>query len=323
MKAAVMHTLGQPPRFADFETPEPGEGEVLVKVRAAALPRHVRMAMDNPLYGGGRAVPYVCGLEGLGTLEDGSRVIFYFPREPFGSLAEYSVANSLMCVPVPDELDDAVAAALLNPGVTTCFALSWIGKIAEGQTVLILGATGFAGKLAIQLAKKMFGAGRVVAAGRNESVLATLGELGADAVIQLDQPDEDLAKAFNAELGSGYDIVLDYVWGRPAEVLLNALPRNFIVPSSTRFIQLGSSAGESVTVEADTLRRGGVSLLNASAMGSVPETRASLNDFQKQLMARTAAGELRVDVERVPLSGIEEAWRRADSTQGRRLVIIP
>jgi NADPH:quinone reductase-like Zn-dependent oxidoreductase len=324
MKAAVMHALGKPPRFDEFPDPVPGEGESIVEVRAAALPRHVKMAANNPLYGGGRELPYVCGLEGLGTLEDGSRVIFYQPRAPYGSLAQYSLTKPTMHVPVPDGIDDAVAAALLNPGVTTGFALSKAGQLAEGGSVLILGATGFAGKLAIQLAKKFFGAGRVVAAGRDAEVLATLGELGADATIQLDQSDSDLASAFVEAHGEqGYDVILDYVWGRPAEVLLNALPRKFI-PTATRFLQLGSIAGETVPVHADTLRRGGVSLLNASVMGSnYAEARLFMNDFQKQLLDRTAQGDLRIDVERVPLSDIENAWERADTMRGHRLVITP
>ncbi|MBX7268168.1 zinc-binding alcohol dehydrogenase family protein [Micromonospora sp. Llam7] len=322
MDAAVMHTQGQPPRFQQFPDPEPQDDELLVKVAAAALPRHLRIAVDNPLYGGGRSVPYVCGLEGLGYLDDGSRVVFYYPREPYGTLAQLSVTRRERCVPVPGELDDATAAALLNPGVTTCFSLSWVGKLVEGESVLILGATGFAGKLAIQAAKKMFGAGRVVAAGRNPEILESLPELGADATIQLDQPDDKLSASFLEQMGDGYDVILDFLWGHPAEVLLGSIPRTFIPRGSIRYVQLGSSAGEQVSgLHADTLRRGGVSILNASAMGTVAETVESMNDFQKQLMQRTAAGELRVDVDRVPLADIEKSWH--SDTPGRRMVIIP
>jgi NADPH:quinone reductase-like Zn-dependent oxidoreductase len=325
VKAAVVTKPGQPPTFEEFPDPEVIGNESLVKVSAAALPPYMKIALAKPIYTGGRKVPYVPGLEGIGTLEDGTRVIFYTPRAPWGSLAEYVSVEPNVCIKVPDGIDDAVAASLYNPGLTNTFALSKAGALQEGGTLLLLGGTGFAGKLALQMAKVLYKAGRVVVAGRDEEVLESLGELGADATIQLDQSDEDLAAAFNRESGeNGYDVILDYVWGRPAEVLLDALPRHFMPPNPPRYVQLGNMAGERVSLHADTIRRGGVHIVPASVMGrNYAEARVYMNTTHVELMNHIANGLLRLDIERVPLANIEEAWQRLGKTQGRRMVMIP
>ena len=126
-------------------------------------------------------------------------------------------------------------------------------SIRPGETVLILGATGVAGKLAIQIAKHL-GAGRVVAAGRNPRMLETLSDLGADAIVALDQSDDDLAAAFVRE--GPFDVVLDYLWGRPTTVLLDALTGHDLKAESsrTRLIEIGSMAGPTIALSAATLR---------------------------------------------------------------------
>ena len=145
-------------------------------------------------------------------------------------MAEYSVARPQMTFPIPDGLDDAVAAAAWNPGLSAWLAFGWRCPLQPGATVLILGATGVTGKLAVQAARH-FGAGRVVAAGRNQQVLDLLPQLGADAGIQLGQPDDALAAAFAAQAGEGgYDLVIDYLWGHPAEVFLTSIGHNDAQP---------------------------------------------------------------------------------------------
>jgi NADPH2:quinone reductase len=135
-------------------------------------------------------------------------------------MAQSSVASEQATFPIPDGLDDAVAAAAWNPGMSAWLTFGWRCPLQPGQTVLILGATGVTGKLAVQAARH-FGAGRVVAAGRNQKVLDLLPGLGADAVITLGQPADAVAAAFHAEGGEhGYDLVVDYLWGRPTEILL-------------------------------------------------------------------------------------------------------
>src|SRR5260370_35875667 len=151
----------------------------------------------------------IAGFTALGT-----RVFFAGARSPYGAMAQRTVVLRSRCFPVPVSVDDATAAALPNPGVSAWLSLTWRGKLAPNETVLILGATGVTGRLAVQIAK-LLGAGRVVAAGRNETVLSTLHELGADTTIRLGVPDSDLVEAFAREAGeTGYDVIIDYLWGR-------------------------------------------------------------------------------------------------------------
>ena len=201
MYAAVLHELGKPPRFEEFPEPVPGEGEVLIDVCAAALKPVDKQLASGQHFASPHELPVVCGSDGIGRLEDGRRVFFGGPRPPYGTLAQRTVARQALCFSVPDELDDATAAAIPNPGVSAWLSLQHSAKLAAGETVLILGATGVTGKLAVQIAK-ILGAGRVVAAGRNRQVLGTLHALGADATIHLDKPEEELVDDFRREAGA-------------------------------------------------------------------------------------------------------------------------
>ena len=197
MNAAVLHTLGKPPRFEPFPAPVAGEGEAIVQVRAAALKPVDKQLAAGSHYASPRELPLICGADGVGLLEDGTRVFFGGPRRPYGAMAERTVVRRVQCFPVPDALNDETAAAIPNPGVSAWLSLQHRARLAPGETVLIVGATGVAGKLAVQIAK-ILGAGRVVAAGRNEQALRALE---ADATIRLDQPREDLIEAFRREAG--------------------------------------------------------------------------------------------------------------------------
>src|ERR1700679_1357221 len=142
-------------------------------------------------------VPLIPGVDGVGRLEDGTRVYFGMVRPPFGTLAERAVTAPHMCLPIPEALDDVTVAAIMNPGMSSWAALLRAHFVA-GESVLILGATGVAGQLAVQVAKRL-GARRVIAAGRNPETLERLPMLGADAVISLAQPREALVAAFKNE----------------------------------------------------------------------------------------------------------------------------
>lgn len=184
--------------------------------------------------------------------------------------------------------------------------------------MLILGATGAAGKLAIQIAK-LLGAGRVVAAGRNEEVLGTLPDLRADAVIHLSGSDTEIKQAFAREAGQkGYDVIVDYVWGRPTELLLVALTRDefSLAPAGPRLVPVGESAGPSISLPAAALRSSALAILG----GGFPPFPLLMEVFN-QAMTWAAAGKLKIDTQRVALADIEEAWQRAP--QHRRSVIIP
>jgi len=218
-------------------------------------------------------------------------------------------------------VDDCVAAALPNPALSSWLPLTWRAQLKRGETVLVLGATGVAGKLAVQIAKHL-GAGRVVAAGRNERILQTLASLGADATIALSQSDEDLALAFSREALRGhFDIVLDYVWGHPTEVLLAALTGHDVRAESrgVRLIEIGEMAGPTICLSAAALRSSGIEI-SGTGGGSVPHS--VIFDAFPKVWALAASGQLHIDTERVPLADVESAWRRND-LPGRRLVIIP
>src|ERR1700719_924012 len=198
MLAAVLHELGKPPRFEEFPDPTPGEGEVLIHVRAAALKPVDKQLADGKHYASPREFPVVCGADGVGRLEDGTRMFFGGPRRPYGAMAERTVVRRAQCFLVPDDVDDDTAAAIPNPGVSAWLSLTHRAKLASGETVLILGATGVTGKLAVQIAK-LLGAKRVIGAGRNARMLDRLRELGADATIQLEQAGDALKEAFARE----------------------------------------------------------------------------------------------------------------------------
>jgi NADPH:quinone reductase-like Zn-dependent oxidoreductase len=344
MKAAVLRGFGTP-RFEEIPQPVPEDGEELIEVTAAPLNNIDRVRADGSHYSvrsGGRGSggsgasgrsggsgagapgagpggqPAVPGVIGAGLRPGGQRVLF---GSRLGTMAQYAVANSQATFPIPDDLDDAVAAAAWNPGLSAWLALGWRCRLEPGQTVLILGATGVTGKLAVQAARH-FGAGRVVGAGRNQRVLDELPDLGADTTIQLAQPDDALAAAFAAEAGEdGYDVVLDYVWGHPTEVFLGSIEHHDAIPRSSRvrLLQAGEMAGPVITLPAAALRSAGLEILGAGT-GTMPPMEV-ITGTLSELLDLLAAGKIRVDIERVPLSAVAEVWGR--DQQGRRPVFIP
>jgi len=318
MNAAVLHAFGEAPRFERFPDPVPGDEEAIVRVRAAGLHPIVRSLTGGDHYAGGGPLPAVPGVDCAGVLADGTRVYAAGSRPPYGTMAELTVVPAARCVRLPDEVDDATAAALCNPGVAAWIALSWRGRLRPGETVLVLGATGAAGQLTVQLARSL-GAGRVVVAGRSRVALERLVELGADATIQLDQP--DLVEAFAREVGpAGVDVVVDYVWGAPAEALIAALPRGSLDRPArpVRFVQVGTAAGPTITLHAAPLRGSGLELTGTGIGTTPPEVFVTA---LPELLARAARGELRVDAEPVPLAEVGTAWTREQG--GRRLVLVP
>jgi NADPH2:quinone reductase len=313
MNAAVLHTIEKPPRFEEFHDPDPGEGEVIVHVRAAALKPVDKQLASGSHYASPRELPVVCGADGVGCLDDGTRVFFGGPRRPYGAMAERTVVRRAQCFPVPNGLDDEIAAAIANPGVSAWLSLQYRARLAPGDTVLILGATGVTGQLAVQVAK-ILGAGRVVAAGRNQEVLNTLRQLGADETIPLN------LEAFRGAAGEkGFDVIVDYLWGAPTEALLAAIARAEFaaVGSETRLVQAGESAGPTITLPAAVLRSAALTILGTAGI----PPREVLTDALQNVMNHAAQGRLKVDSERVALRDIEGAWER--DMHGRRLVVIP
>ncbi len=319
MKAAVLHELGKAPRCEEFAEPTAGADEAIVRVLAASIKPVDRQLASGSHYASPRELPVVCGVDGVGQLADGVRVFFGGPRRPYGAMAERTVVPAAFCFAVPSSVDDATAAALPNPAVSALLSLNHRAKLASGETVLILGATGVTGTVAVQIAK-LLGAGRVVAAGRNPEALSKFRGLGADATIQLKQPDDELKKVFAREAGeSGFNVIIDYVWGHPTEMLLAAITRSEFaaVNPEIRLLQAGESAGPTIALPAAVLRSTALTILGTAGMPA----RDVLVAAMRQVLEWGAAGTLRIETEQVPLADIEQAWQRPE--RGRRLVVIP
>ena len=318
MQAAVVTAFDAPPRYTTFADPIASQGEKLVTVTAVGLHPIVKSLAGGTHYGSTGELPFVPGLDGAGKLEDGSHVFFGMARGPFGTFAQRSLA-SWMCIPLPVGLDDATAAGIANPAMSSWAALMGRAKFIAGESVTILGATGVAGKLAVQVAKRL-GARRVVAAGRNPQALEMLKDLGADAVIPLDQPDDSLVAAFRNEYAKeGVDVVLDYLWGHPAECLLDAISQKGSRKAArVRFVQVGASAGATIQLHAAALRSSGLELLGSGlGSASLDQLRAAIEDFFKSAAAQPFAFKMKT----APLSDVEKLWN--SSEQGTRLVFQP
>jgi NADPH:quinone reductase-like Zn-dependent oxidoreductase len=319
MKAAVLRSLGTAPRYEDFPDPAPADGEVLVEVLAASLKSVDRQMAAGSHYASPKALPAVCGLDGVGRLPSGERIYFGGARPPNGAMAERAAVREAFAFPLPPDLGDEVAAALPNPGVSAWLSLGYRAMLKPGENVLILGATGVTGQLAIQIAK-LLGAGRVVAAGRNLEILSRLGELGADATLSLDVGDEALRRSFLAESTNGnFHVVVDYVWGHPAEVFFESLTKKEFatIEQETRFLQVGESAGPVISLPAAVLRSAAVTILGTAG---VPPHEILFGAL-KEILQHGANGKLRISTERIALSEVESAWNR--ETPGRRIVFIP
>ena len=320
MNAAVVRAYDAPPSYTTFEEPVAGEGEVLVTVTAAGLHPIVKALANGTHYGSTGVLPFVPGVDGVGRLQDGKRVFFGVARPPFGSFAEKTVTRAATYVPLPDGLSDEAAAGLANPGMSSWAALTARAKFVAGESVLILGATGSAGQLAVQIAKRM-GARRVIAAGRNPEALAKAKDLGADVTISLEMGRDELVAAFRKEIaGDGVDVVLDYLWGGPAEAVLAAIAQKGLSHSAPRirFVQIGSSAGSTISLDGATLRSSGLELLG-SGFGSVSMSQlfAAVTEMFQEAATKPFVNEVKT----VALGDVEALWASRES--GVRLVFQP
>jgi NADPH:quinone reductase-like Zn-dependent oxidoreductase len=316
--AAVLHGIGQTPRYELFPAPVAGSDEAVVTVTAAALKPSDRW-MANGVHYAPATFPQVVGLDGVGRLEDGTRVAFFMPQRPYGGMAEQALIRRGAWFGVPDGVDDVTAAAVLNPVGAAAKALFVEGELAAGQTVLVLGATGTSGRIAAQLAA---GRGaRTVVAGRNQRVLDQLLAHGADAAIRVDRPRDELSAAITAE--GPYDLIIDYLWGAPAEAVFASLARAgrraVGVPRRIRYILVGMTAGDVAAMPAMALRSSPVQLLGSGIGGPAP--LAAAEAAYDAVLRQVAAGEIVLDVDPVPLDDVEKTWPQADS--GRRIVFVP
>jgi len=324
MKAAVVEEWGRAPIYTDQPEPVVVDGGVVATVEASALTNLTKGLVSGKHYASKElTLPAIPGADGVARLEDGTRV-YTGALKPYGMMAERTVVNPHGAVVLPDDVDSVTAAAIPNPGVSAWMSLEHAAAIRPGDHVLVLGATGVTGSTAVQLAKSAFGAGRVVVAGRDTTRLDWLRTVGADDTIAIG--DEDLgARVASLHAEHPFDAVLDYLWGRPAEQVLEALGSNELMARyhHTRFVQIGSMAGLTMNLPAGILRSAGITI-SGVGLGSVPpdvlgRIRA---EALPRMFAMVAAGELRLNVQAKPLADVERLWT-AKEPSGTRVVLTP
>jgi NADPH:quinone reductase-like Zn-dependent oxidoreductase len=316
VKAAIVRGAGQTPVYGDFAEPMPSSGENRIRVTAAALSHVVKSRASGTHYSSSGQFPFVVGIDGVGRLDDGRRVYFVLPKAPHGSMAEQTVVPSAQCLPLPDGLDDVTAAAIANPGMSSWAAYMERAKLKAGETVLVNGATGTAGRLAVQIAKHL-GAKKVIATGRNADALRSVAALGADVTIPLVESESALEDSFKQQFAEGVDVVVDYLWGKSAERVLVAAAKAGAEAVPIRFVQIGAVSAPNITLPSAVLRSSAIELMG-SGINSISRERF-VNAIGGVLQA-AVSGSFQIAAQSVPLSEVELAWSKDDST--RRTVFI-
>ena len=308
MKAAIVTEAGKTPVYGDFKEPVVANEENRITVTAAALSHLVRGRASGSHYSSSGELPFVVGVDGVGRLDNGQRVYFALPKAPYGSMAEVVTVPTAQCLSLPDELDDITAAAMAIPGMSSWAAYKERAKLQAQETVLVNGATGASGRLAIQIAR-YWGAKKVIATGRNPEALRSLRALGADVVIPLTEDAVALESAFTEQFAAGVDVVIDYLWGKTAELLLStgAKARREAVP--IRFVQVGSVSGANITLPSATLRSSAIVLMG-SGLNSVPANRI-IKAIDEVLQA-AIPGKFEIATQAIPLSEVEKSWKMND-----------
>lgn len=325
MKAAVVEQLGRAPAYVDVDDLVPSGDLVAAEVRAAAVKNIERALVAGSHYGSGQlAVPSTVGIDAVVVLPDGRRV-YAGATPPGGAMAERMLVNPAWTIELPDVVADTAAAALPNAGVSAWFALEYAGRIEPGQSVLVLGGTGVTGSLAVQLAKHRFGAERVVVAGRSAERLRWLTDHGADATVRIAEATGIEAEMRRLHAERPFDLVIDYLWGRPAEQVLRALAGDDLAAEfhRTRYVQVGEMAGPTLELPASVLRSAGIELLGQGG-GSVPREAFGrvMTEILPTLFAMLVEESLTVETQVRPLSEVADAWT-APTPSGVRMVLRP
>jgi NADPH:quinone reductase-like Zn-dependent oxidoreductase len=310
MKAAVVTSAGTKPIFAEFHSPVGRESLEVITVTAAALSNLTKGRASGSHYSADNHYPFVPGVDGVGILADGRRVYFAMPEAPFGAMAEKTLVDPRRTITLPEDLDDVAAAALANPGMSCCAALVDRARFQAGETVLINGATGAAGSVAVQVAKQL-GAGKVIVTGRNAQELDTLHSLGADVVVPFDLRPENpqgvgqFEQALTAVFAEGLDVVIDYLWGSSALTIIVAIARAVEDAHPVRFVQVGEASRETVELPGAALRSSAIQIMG-SGLKSVPLPK--LMEGIRRTFDLAAQGKLYLPTRAVPISTVTENW---------------
>lgn len=322
MKAAVMYQKGELPQYVDF--PEPvaqNNDEILVTVKAVALKHFDKGRATGKHYSS--EIPKengrVIGGDGVCLLADGTRV---YGMGINGMMAEKAIIVKDRIVELPEGISDAAAASLANAVIGAAMGLRFKAEIQPGEVVLINGATGFTGRVAVQIAKH-YGAKKVIATGRNEQSLQDLLALGADEIISVKQDDEQfIAQIKKIHADSPVDVIIDYLWGHTAEMILSCLMGKGSFTHKTRFVSVGSITGDLIQLSAANLRSVDLQL-TGSGLGSWPRAHVGklFSEILPEMFQLAADQKLKVQTTEVKLENIAELWN-LDVPDGKRLVVI-
>ena len=315
MIAALLAEHGKPPEPVPYELPAPSAGQCRIRVTAAPIVPLDLLCASGTSYFGPPALPYVPGVSGVGLRDDGTRVWFTTDagmRPGDGSLAEAAVVDPAETVPLPAGVPDTLAAALGLSAVAAWMALTWKGRVRAGERVLVLGAGGAVGQVAVQAAVAL-GAGAVVAASRREPHRRRALDRGATATVDLSDVN-GLEDRMRAAAGGPVDVVVDPVGGTASTAALLVLGEN------GRLVHLGASGGPTATFSSAPLRSGSHSILGYTNNSLSREQRAAA---LSRVLELAAAGRCDVTHETVALRAVADAWTRAGAAPDGRLVVVP
>jgi len=309
MRAAVLSEYGVPAP-GEFQAPLAGDGQAVVDVLAAGLnPVDVAICAGT-FYAGKPSLPSVAGREGVGRL-DGARVYFDAPVPPFGSMAEQALIDPASTYPVPDGVSDGVAVALGISGLAAWLALTWRAELKPHEHVLVLGASGLVGQVAVQAAR-VLGAGRVIAAARSRQGLDRALAVGADAAVALGEPDLPAALAAAGE--GRIDVVVDPLFGAPLVAAMQA------ASFGARIVQLGASAGGEAMFPSAAIRGKMLTLMGHTNFAAPPAVKAAA---YQALASAAAEGRIVVDCLPMPIERVAEAWARLQGGSQAKILIVP
>ncbi|NCD69065.1 quinone oxidoreductase family protein [Mucilaginibacter agri] len=322
MKAAVMYQKGTMPQYIDF--PEPvikNDDELLVTVKAVALKHLDKSQASGKHYSSNthqQTDGRVVGGDGICLLPNGSRV---YGMGVSGMLAEKATIHKDRIVPVPETLDDITAAALPNAVIGSAMGLKFKADIQPGDIVLVNGATGFTGRVAVQLAKH-YGAKKVIATGRNQASLEKLLSLGADEIIQINDDNKDFKDRITAIHSlTPIDVILDYLWGDTAQIIFACLKGNGTFTNRIRYVSVGEMSGELIQLSAQNLRSVDLQL-SGSGLGAWSKAQVGklFGEILPEMFQLAADGKLKVETVTVKLEDIAKLWDM-ELTGGQRLVV--
>ena len=318
MYAAVVSSFDHPPRYESIDVPAPSdEDEILVDVVASGLHPRVRSQSSGTHYTSTDRLPLIPGIDGVARTADGELRYFIVGDDGAGAMAEKTVIDRRRSVPLPDGVDPLLVAAAMNPAMSSWVALRKRIDFQPGQSVLVLGATGSAGQLAVQIAKHL-GAGRVVAAGRDPERLARLASIADETVSLVGTPDE-VAERLGAS-AADIDVVIDYVWGpATAAAMVAIVMHRTDAAKQLTWIEIGSMGGVTADIPSAVLRAARLQIVG-SGQGSVP-TRDIVSELG-ELAAELGKGTLVINARAVALKDVETIWGlREDGDE--RVVITP